>query len=56
MIRYSDIPHMTVRELCELAEQIRKAPAATYLQESAEPEPPPTPTNVIEFPGPRLVN
>ncbi|MDX6462230.1 MAG: hypothetical protein QOJ51_6851 [Acidobacteriaceae bacterium] len=49
MIEYSDIPKMTVRELCELAEKVRSAPAgskkaaelsarigaaATYLQDS----------------------
>jgi hypothetical protein len=27
MIEYSDIPKMTVRELCELAEKVRSAPA-----------------------------
>ena len=29
MVRYSDLPKMTLRELCELAEQVRIAPSGS---------------------------
>lgn len=52
MTKYPDIPHMTVRELCALAEQVRSAPAGSK-RAAASPRgsarPPPTSKTLVRF-------